>query len=148
MGCVETQTRRHVKSPVVPCCGRECPEPAGGDSKTHVAAVPLTSDLAVPPARTAPAEGPHSASMSREVGEASGVIGDHVPVDDLRELSLEAPEGFGAGLALGELAAVVIPPRSGMHDLNASGKVKGVVERAVPASRKAIESTPGRASDR
>ena len=34
----------------------KCPEPAGGDSKTHVAAVPLTFDLAVPPAGTGPAE--------------------------------------------------------------------------------------------
>ena len=66
------------------------------------------------------------------------MIGDQVPVHDLRELSLEAPEGFAGGLALGELAAVVIPPRSGMHDLNASGKVKGVVERAVPPSRKTM----------
>lgn len=63
--------------------------------------------------------------MSREVCEPGGVIGDQVPVDDLRELSLEAPERFAGGLALGELAAVMIPPRSRMHDLNARGKVKG-----------------------
>jgi hypothetical protein len=29
--------------------------------------------------------------MSREVGKVSGVIGDQVPVDDLRQLPLEAP---------------------------------------------------------
>src|SRR6266542_4575117 len=76
--------------------------------------------------------------MSRELCEAAGVIGDHVPIDDLRELSLEAPEGFAGALVLGELAAVVIPPRSRMHDLDSSGKVQGVVERAVPPSRKTM----------
>src|SRR5919198_1792232 len=69
--------------------------------------------------------------MSRELCEAAGVIGDQVAVDDLRELPLEAPEGFAGALSLGELADVVIPPRSRMHDLNPSGKVQGVVERAV-----------------
>jgi hypothetical protein len=55
-GTEETQNRRRMKSPVGSRAGRECPEPAGGDSKTHVAAVPLTFDLAVPPAGTGPAE--------------------------------------------------------------------------------------------
>ena len=50
------QNRWRMKSPGGSRSGRECPEPAGGDSKTHVAAVPLTFDLAVPPAGTGPAE--------------------------------------------------------------------------------------------
>jgi hypothetical protein len=52
----EVRNCRRMKSPVGSRVGRECPEPAGGDSKTHVAAVPLTIDLAVPPAGTGPAE--------------------------------------------------------------------------------------------
>lgn len=55
-GSVETRNRRRMKSPVGSRSERECPEPAGGDSKTLVAAVPLTFDLAVPPAGTGPAE--------------------------------------------------------------------------------------------
>jgi hypothetical protein len=36
---LRTKTRRRMKSPGGSRFGRECPEPAGGDSKTHVAAV-------------------------------------------------------------------------------------------------------------
>jgi hypothetical protein len=44
------RNRRRMKSPVGSGSRRECPGPAGGDSKTLVAAGSLTLDLAVPPA--------------------------------------------------------------------------------------------------
>jgi hypothetical protein len=39
--------------------------------------------------------------------ETTSAIGDHAPVDDLRELALEASQGLGGGLVLGEETDVV-----------------------------------------
>jgi hypothetical protein len=54
-------------------------------------------------------------------------IGDHMAVDDLRELPFETPHGFGGGLVFSELAGVVIASRARVHDLDPGGKVQRVV---------------------
>ena len=61
--------------------------------------------------------------MSRELCEAAGVIGDQVSVDDLRELPLEAPEGFAGALSLGELAAIVILRGTQTPDRTSSSEI-------------------------
>ncbi len=60
-----------------------------------------------------------------------GLIGNQMAVDDLGELALEAAERLTGRLVLGELALVVVAPRTRVHRLDAGREVERVVERAV-----------------
>ncbi len=60
-----------------------------------------------------------------------GLIGDEVAVDDLRQLALEATQRLTRRLVLGELAVVVVTPRTSVHRLDTSGDVERVVQGTV-----------------
>jgi hypothetical protein len=68
--------------------------------------------------------------MSRRDSETLCTIGDEMTIDDLRQLALEAAQRFARGLVLGELALVVVPPGTRVHDLDPRREVERVVERA------------------
>ena len=60
------------------------------------------------------------------------VIGDQVAVDDVGEMSFQAPTGLLRGLGLAEFAPVVGLPGAGVADLADRDQVQGGVELAVP----------------
>ncbi len=67
-----------------------------------------------------------------------GLIGNQMAVDDLRELALEAAERLLGRLVLGELALVVVAPRTSVHRLDAGREVERVVERPVAVPGQAV----------
>src|SRR6266566_9817034 len=76
--------------------------------------------------------------MSRGKGRAVDMIGNETAIDDLRQLALEAAQSLPRRLVLGKLALVVVPTEPGVHRLDASGQVQGVVERPVSVPREAV----------
>ena len=56
--------------------------------------------------------------MSTDEDQALFAIDDQTAIDDLRELTLEAPKSLAGGLVLSELALVVVPPRAWVHRLD------------------------------
>jgi hypothetical protein len=70
----------------------------------------------------------------------SALVGDRAAVDHVRELPLERPHRFAAGLAFSERAAVVAPPGAVVAELGGRG-VDDAVEVTVPAL---VEAMPVR----
>src|SRR6266508_346976 len=64
--------------------------------------------------------------------ETTSAIGDHAPVDDLRELALEASQGLGGGLVLAELARVVIPSRPGCMSWTLAARCRALFSERLP----------------
>src|SRR6266536_4900374 len=76
--------------------------------------------------------------MSRRESEAMGLIDNQMAIDDLRQLALEASERLTGRLVPGELALVVVAPRTSVHRLDAGREVERVVERAVAGPGQAV----------
>src|SRR5258708_22274362 len=72
--------------------------------------------------------------------EQANVICPERSVDDLGELPLQAPQGLPGGLVFGQLAPVVLLPEPGVHQLDARGQVKGVVQGSVAGAAQSVTS--------
>src|ERR1022692_3829331 len=81
---------------------------------------------------------PRLPSRALRPGKCGGPagVGLEAAADGVADASLEGPEGFPGGLALGELAVVAGPALAvAVADLGDRGHVDGVVEAAVPVPR-------------
>lgn len=73
-------------------------------------------------------------SRSVDVGSLS-FVGEHEPPDTRRDLAFEASHCGFVGLALVDLAVVVVPPRAVTHpDLGDSDEMQGRVQFPVTAA--------------